>query len=40
MKINEKLAIDAFKNDNETHILLDNKSVTLVKNDSAFMPVQ
>jgi ferredoxin-like protein FixX len=40
MKITKKLSLDAFKNDKETHITLDQKSVTRLKNDSALMPAR
>ena len=40
MKITEKLALDAFKNDKETHILLDQKICQPARNDSVSMPAR
>ena len=38
MKITEKLPRDAFKDDEESHILLGQQICHTIKNDSAFMP--
>jgi len=38
MKITKKLPLDASKNDEESHILLEQQICHTLKNDSAFMP--